>query len=354
MKTQFATAALQLPRSSAATYDGLFFRSSLDAEGAVPATAPYNLCPDIIRSSTPIADAGTVLASAQSWQTLYDCTPQPGSNYYYLRVMNGAASGGDSGQLGLYCAPAQLILFPSTWKNQPLTTPTGRETVSVSAAPGAIGVGSEPFLLDPLPPLVDSSFHALVAQSVETRHPVPTVTEWTQMSQLLQQALCFGFRNMVYVDPAANEWLHRVAITIPSGLEEPGTLQLTLTAAGFTGCTLGLLADRFTDAQQEIVLKPVQMTSSFMTGIQITLTPGFSASLAVQYWNSGRIPPTPGSSITLTTSYVVPNAQIDEAQRKGVLDSRYARQVARQMGIQTQPQAVVPLGAVSFVASSPS
>jgi hypothetical protein len=346
---------------SASTYDGFFLRDNLASGGQVPAAPPYNQCPDIIQSGSPIPNAQSTLSAISSWQTIYDCQPVIGApNYYYLRGMNGTApQGAETFQLKLFWAPAQLILFPATWKNNPLTAATGGETVAVTADPGHIGVGDEPFLWQAPPAPTGSTFYSLVAQAVGANGVTPPLpTDWIGMSQLLTQQLSVGFRNMVYVDPSAPAWAHQVGVTIPSSVSEKASLRLMVTASGFTGCSLGLIADRFTSEQEMIALRPVQLTDGFTTGIQFTADPGFTSQLTVQCWNPGSAVPA-GSTITLLVSALVPENAIADAIRRGALHSRYSRQMFAEGSVDPQvgvgPQPLLPLGTVSFVAGpSPS
>jgi hypothetical protein len=333
--------------ASASTFDGFYFRGSLGSKGTVPAAPPYDLCPDIVRSGTPIPDAQAALSTAESWQTLYDCEPAIAiRNFYYLRGMNGAIAP-VSDALRLYWAPAQLILFPPTWRNQPMAAASGDETVEVSARPGEIGVGGEPFVWTPPPLPAGSTFHSFVAQASGAGSEPVTANDWIGMSQLLTQRLDLGFRNLAYVDPGAAAWLHRLGITIPGTVGEPATLMLTVTASGFAGCTLGLLVDRFTAEQEMIALEPVTLADGFTTGLRFTLEAGFTGNLTVQCWNPGPAVAA-GSAITLSVSYVVPEARIAEAVQRGGLDSRSSAQVAD--AAQVGPTPVLPLGSVSFVA----
>lgn len=328
------------------TYDGFYFRNNLQSNGDVPSTGPYNVTPDIVGSSEPIPDAQSKLATPASWKTSYDTDPVPGAaNYYYVRGLNGATTAVSSAPVSLYYAPAELILWPSTWKNHPLHTASGRDTVTVSAQPGAIGVGSEAFVWRASPLSGDSDFYALVAQAAPA---IPAVNRWTDMGALLTQDLGFGFRNTVYVNGSAQAWTHRLGLNIPASFDAPGQIMLTLTTAGMSGATIGVLANVFGSDQKVIAILPAQVTQdSFATGIQVTLEPGFSASLAVQYWSGGATPAA-GSTITLTASYVLPPSEVLTAATRGLIDSAHDR-FLQSVHAGIQPQATVLLGSATFI-----
>jgi hypothetical protein len=145
--------------------------------------------------------------------------------------------------------------------------------------------------------------------------------------------------------------LERMGISIPLTLGESGTLQFMLTSAGLVGDTLGLIVDQYTPEQKVVQILPTQITQEEeLFGVQATIDPGFTASLAVQYWNTSKQVPARGSTITLSVNYVVPKDQLDAALLMGVIDSRLGQEIARQLGHDVKPQAVAPIGAVTFVA----
>lgn len=351
MTSRFSRSGAAVRLGTASTYNGFYLRDNLASNGVVPALAPYNQCPDIIQSKTPIADPETTLSTLESWDRVYRTEPEPGVNYYYARGLNGAPSGTFQGEMSLFWTPAELLLFPSLWKNSPLLTSSGGETVPVTAAAGHIGVGAEPWLLSwPSPGQHGgSTFTSFIAQNLAA--PIPTISSWIDMSQLMTQQLAFGWRNAVTFNPVANEgmMLQRMGITVPGTVGESGTLQLVLTATGFVGGTVGMIADRYTPEQKAVQILPTAISQDGQSiGLQVTLDPGFQARLTVQYWNTGDSVPAPGSTLTLTASYVVPTAQVERAVSAGVLDSRYSQAIARQLGV--GPQQVAPVGAVTFVA----
>jgi hypothetical protein len=189
-----------------------------------------------------------------------------------------------------------------------------------------------------------------VAQNLA--QPIPSVSDWIEMSQLMTQALNFGWRNTATFDPVANEgmMLSRLGLTLPGTVGEAGTVQLVLTANGFVGDTIALVADCYTPEQKAIQIMPTKITQDGGSlGVQVTLDPGFCTLLTIQYWNTSGKVPSAGSTLTLTAGYLVPNQRVERALTAGVIDSRQSLQVARQVGI--GPQAIAPLGAATFVAS---
>jgi hypothetical protein len=346
------SATLQITKTTTAvssaaavkTFDGFYFRNNLESDGEVPSAGPYDLCPDIIGSDVPIANAQSMLATPASWKTSFLTDPEYGANnFYYVRGLDGGTSPAEA-QLSLHYAPSELILFPSTWKNNPLHTANGLDSVSVSAQPGAIGVGSQPFVWNPRQPQGDSDFYALVASAGS---PPPDVRSWLQMGVLLTGALNIGFRNTLYVGADESNWVHRVGLHIPASFEVPGQLMLMVSTTGMTGATIGVLANVFNGDRQPIVILPSQVTGDSTTsGIEITLDPGFSASLAIEYWK-GSGTPAPGSTITLSASYAVPDHELVEVSSRGLINGGRDRFIQQALGIQPTP--MIPLGSVTFI-----
>lgn len=355
MNIQVATATARPQLGTAATYNGFYLRDNLAAKGQVPALSPFGLCPDIIGSSVPIPNAQTVLSSQDSWQTIYEVKPAPGTNYYYVRGLNGSSQQ-FQGQVSLYGIPAQLLLFPSLWKNSPLSTLSELDTVSVSAAPGHIGVGSDAFLLQwpsAQGQARSSTFCSFIAQNLAGA--ITPINDWLALSQLFTQQLNFGWRNSVTFDPVADDgMLQRIGLSVPLSVSESATLQIIVTASGMAGDTISLLGDCFTPEQRQIVLLPSKVTDPYSAGVQVTLDPGFETSLAIQYWNTSGNVPAAGASITVTVNYVVPTSRVERAVSLGVLDSGYSRAASRQLGatVGVNPQQVAPVGAATFIVGS--
>jgi len=345
MSTTFASDAAPALPGTASTYDGLYVRNNLKSQGTLPAVAPFNASPDIIQSSSPVATPQKTFGTVSSWNTIYPTAPTPGKNYYYVRGLNGSTDEFD-GQISLYWTPAQLVLFPSAWKNRPLLTTAGQEGAAVQAAAGFIGVGEDGFVLDtsvqslPNP----NSFYSFVAQN--NAAPIPAISSWLEMSQLLTQQLGIGFRNMLTFDPTEGPLLARLGLDIPMSVGESATLQINISAQGIpAGDTVGLIGDCFTPEMQAILLQPVTTTgNSYVAGIQVNVDPGMSTSIAFQYWNTSNQVPPPGSTLTLNVYYVVPPEKYGKALQLGVLDSKYAQATAA--GV--DPQQVVLVGQVNF------
>jgi hypothetical protein len=349
----FATPRRAVATPVATTYPGFYLRNSLGCTGAVPSPGPFDLCPDVIQSPTIVGDPQATFSTPASWSTAYATQPDLGqANYYYVRGLNGLAEQVKT-QLSLYWAPAQLILFPASWQNNKLSTASGRQTVSVSAGAGAIGVGGEPFVWTPGAPS-GSDFYALVAQAVDTggTNPIPTITSWLDMAALLTQDLGFGFNNTRYIDPDAATWSSYLGLSVPPSLPSSGQVLISLSSTGFSGGTVGILANQFGSNQQPIVLAPTALGPGQLSGITVTLDPGFSATFTVEYWAGTGTAPAAGASINVTAYYVIPPSEAASAATAGLVDGVRNRFLQERLGVGPTQMAV--LGSASFVVATPT
>lgn len=332
------------------TYPGFYFRNHLGGNGDVPNSGPYEACPDIIGSQTPIANPQATLGTQLSWNTSYVTDPVYGAtNYYYVRGIDGGADGVTALPVSLYAVPSQLILFPSTWQDSPLQTSKGASTVSVSAKPGDIGVAGEAFVFTPERPVGQSDFYAFVSQATAA---IPPVAKWEDMAGLLTDDLGLGFRNTLDVDPNATNWVHTLGLNIPASFEK-ATILLTLSTTGMTGATVGLFANIFDSDNQPIQILPTTIPQDpFLTGLQLTLSGGVSGMLGV-YYMAGASLPAAGSTITLSAYYVVPENNVLTLASQGRIDARrnrFLRTALAPAGI--QPQTTMLLGSATFLVNS--
>jgi len=332
------------------TYQGIYVRNNLVAQGTVPEQPPFNLCPDIIHSDSQVP--ANTFATPASWQQMYSTDPIIGAqNFYYVRGKNGA-SAPDTGTMALYWAPAQVFNFPAAWKGNALTTLSGGESSAVSASGGNIAVGDEPFVWTPASVPFGSSYFNFVCQSVDRANPnpIPTIGSWLDLSNLLSNKPGFGFRNTAVVDGAAPSWMHRQMLSVPANFS-PAQLQLVLSAQGFTGTTVGLLCDMFTPSGQVIAIDPVNVVGDgIIVGTTATMEPGYQTSLAIVCWNpSGSL--SPGSSLTLSMTYAVQTgADLEFAMTNGLLRYQHEQGIGSS---RIGPTPVATVASITFMVGAP-
>jgi hypothetical protein len=153
-------------------YQDLFLRDNITDTGSIPSTGPPCESPDII----PYQDATLDFPTAQQTYTAKTDIGMPivspGINNIYLRAYN-PGSQASSGYVQLFYSAASLLLLPSQWVNQPVTTaglastaPLQDATNSQTIAPSTIALGEPPFLLTSLP--IDSNDHYCFIAIVQT------------------------------------------------------------------------------------------------------------------------------------------------------------------------------------------
>jgi len=328
-------------------YSGIYLRNNLASQGTIPAQGPLNLCPDIIQSDSAVTDPAKEFGSQQSWGQMYGTDPTIGvANYYYVRGMNGSTSS-DTGTMSLYWAPAQVFNFPSAWKGNELNTAKGHGTTPVSAGPGKIAVGADPFLWTPGPLTAASTYVNFVCRSVDQANPnpIPVVGSWLDLANLLANNPGTGFRNSAVVDGTAATWTHRQVLSVP-GFVSSTQVQIMLLAQGFSGATVGLLCDTFTPSRQIIEIPPTQVAGDgIVAGIMVQLEPGYQTSLAITCWNPSGV--SPGSTLSLTITMPIQGTDMDFALSHGL--ARYQRG-SREARI--GPTAVATLANVTFMAGA--
>jgi hypothetical protein len=330
--------------TSATSYNGFYFRNNLAGNSEIPSNGPYNLCPDIIQSDMMIDDPTQILGSSQSWANTYNAEPGGGSNYYYLRGTNPNNAPVDA-NLNLYFCPAQLILLPETWQNNKLSTSTGLSTVTVHAGAGQTAVATEPLLWPDAPAPTSSDFYSLIAQASDSDNPdpVPTVTSWIDMSDLLNNNLGYGFRNTCYVPSDMATWARNFQLTIPADITNPGTLQIMLTATGFTGNSLALASD-----SSDINIDKLQVPrDGFSVSTQFNPTAGSSISLSLNYWSEATSFPASGATITVSALYLVEQNDVHEAGTRGTVKHAVSKLASEAVGMPVKTW--ILLGCATFV-----
>lgn len=341
-------------QSTPSFYPGIFLRNNLQGTNALPSPGPFELCPDIIQSPSPISNFQAVLSSPASYAESFNTQPVLGeTSYYYVRGKNGGRKPA-AGTVFLYAAPAQLISFPETWQDNPIPSP-GSQPPTIEAAADAVAVASSAFVWqDPPAPTCGSDYYTLVARFDDSTHsnPTPTIATWQDMSALATNNLRFGFSNVSSIGPGETSWVRRQMLTIPASLPGPAQLLLTLSISGFAGAVIGLIADTFNTDQKPILIDPVTVpaTGSLTFGIDVAVQPGVTTSLAVQCWNEQV--PAAGSSIVLSADYVVPPDEREAARARGLIDSGYrlqARPITGAAEAAIEPESLLFLGSCNLV-----
>ncbi|WP_223529963.1 hypothetical protein [Pseudomonas sp. GL-R-19] len=338
-------------RSTAGAKD-IYLRNNLASKGSVPFSPPLGLCPDIIQSETPVPGFENEFSSIDSWQKSYNVEPAGGRpNYYYVRGMNGSqVTPTDS--FSLYYSQAQVFMLPASFKGNLLSTESGAEASAVTAPPGHIGVGEQAFVWTP--PLVNrDGYFNLIAQLNSGCHPdpVPPVSNWLDLAKLIGQTPTFGFRNQAVV--SGNQWVRRQELRVPASFASTA-LTITLSATGLTGTTVCLLCDTVAPNQKPIVLGPLTVPADGqLTGAQFTIPAGYTANLAVQFWNLDNVQVAPGSTLRVTFGYpVTTGAEFERAVQEQLVNHSFHDELSQPLSASIQPKAMAIVSQLTFTTGS--
>ena len=327
-------------------YQGFYLRNNIKCTGALPAVFPYDACPDVIQSIAPLTNPSQLLGSASAWQQTYNAAPNIGSdNYYYLRGKNGTELP-TKNQLSCYYAPAQLVPFPGTWQANQLLSQSGAKTVALNCAGNAIGVAEEPFLWPNTTAPQQADFYTIVTQSnnAQNNNPVPTISSWLDMSELLTQNLGFGFRSTCYVEGNAANWQKGFQLNIPAGITPLSTLTLTISYTGMQGNQLSLSTTPALGAAiQPFTCGP----DNNSTSVSFTQPASYSGVLTLNYANLAGAFPVSGAAISVTLSAIIDQGDALEAGLRGLLQPKMSRALRQDDGMPIQQTVIV--GQVSFV-----
>ncbi|WP_087500121.1 hypothetical protein [Pseudomonas sp. SID14000] len=326
----------------------LYLRNNLASTGSVPFKGPLGQCPDIIQSSEPVANAQNVFSTVSSWEQAYNAQPVAAvPNYYYLRGMNGG-SDNDANAFSLYYAPAQVFLLPATFKGNALCTVSGHESTPVSAPAGHIGVGEEPFVWTP-PALPPDSYFNLIAQVSANAlvATIPSVSDWLDLAKLIGQTPTFGIRTQTPV--TATQWIRRQRLTVPANFST-SPITITLFASGLQGTRVSLLCDTLTSQQVPVLLGPLTLGGDGMqTGATFTLPAGYSANLAVQFWNPDNQKVEAGASLSVTFSYPInPGAELERAIAENLVNLHHYDALGDQGVSAIKPKAMAVVSQMTF------
>lgn len=352
-----SSAAPAPPRVST-TFADFYFRPNLAANNVIPATGPYITCPDIIPWGTDtLADYQKVLATPDSYATSYgNQITETFTNYLYVRGKNGG-SNAVTRQISLYYAPSAIIQWPYLWVQNQLLTDSGAKTSLVSnVAPGAIAVAPDTFEWPNVsPPPAGSDHYCLFSYSTDPENPQPVPGSqsmtYEDMAALIQNQLNIGWLNTVLVDRDAPTWVYSQTLSIPADVDGARDVHVYLQCSGFEGAAVS-----FTGSNQNGASGPIQIPKTtipdddYIVGTTVTLQPGFSCSVAVNFWQQDAAPKS-GATISLEAAYDTPPGDVEAVQRlrsRGLLQDDYV--AALQSGQGLTPSSPVYLGRMKFQA----
>lgn len=329
-----------------ATYNDLYFRTNLQANGTVPQPLPASASPDIIPYGTlPVADPTTFFSGNYNQDVGKDVLLNE-QNFIYARMMNLSGAAAD-GSVSLYYSPASLLLWPSVWMTNQLKTSDGSTSVPVSAASQGIAVTNNPFTWTPSAPN-PGDHYCLISQVITSAHPNilppnPPLTSMDQLANFVCSNPQIGWRNVQTItDPNAPLWQQTVNYT-----QGATTCQvyIFLQCTGVTpGMSVGF--ECATPGPTPMISMPPTVITTNQTqtlGIYTTVPANFSSNITYSLYTNGY--KDQGGSITLQAIYVA--SQGDLSYRHGLPWKSFG--VSAELEAKIGPTLGVPVGSNSMV-----
>lgn len=251
-------------------------------------------CPDIIPfGTTPVGDPYDYFI-VNSWdKDLGKALTAKMQNYIYLRAQN-AAGKQQTGRLYLYWAKASLILYPSLWQDNVITTGNGKDHFEFTVGKDGKLVSSDAlqgtFVWNP-EMLPQNDHYCLIGRIVTPDHPasIPPIGRITDLGKFISENPNFGWRNIAVVDKDTPNY--SFSIDYKQG-DEGGKMNFLLCCTGVPVDAEVSFTARNTSGVQPLVQLPrtkVQ-TSNEEFGIASDVPANWESAIEVDYWTNGKAP----------------------------------------------------------------
>jgi hypothetical protein len=288
-------------------YNDLYMRCNLSDTGSVPRSGVLSSSPDIIPyGTTPVTDPGTFFTNNHSQDVGQSLTANQ-QNYIYTRAYN-YATGPQTGSIYLYYSPASLLLYPSLWSENGLTTSQGVDHVTVSAASAnQIVVSNDPFTW--VPQLISNDHYCMISR-VSTNlnpSPVPQTGDINEFANWISTSGGWAWRNVSIVANGSPTFTQTINYTQGA---TAGILQFVLQCQNVPVGAQVAFSCGTPGPNPLINLPPTTVTngSSFVIGMVSNIPANFVSNISYSYWANGN-PPPPGFQITLIAYYYIPPTQ---------------------------------------------
>lgn len=286
-------------------FNGFLARTNLSDVGGVPSPSPASTCPDIIPTGA-LPDPDPQVTFTNDWFT------DPGENilasqqnFIYVRAKNLAPSA-SGGTVSLYYSPASLLLWPSTWSHNTISTSTNTLTSTLtSTGSGKIAVGVDPFLWTP-PSLSSGDHYCLISRVVTPSQPNPIPADFSTMDQFaswIQNNPNNGWRNVAMVNKDTPTVQVTVQLALPLATATP--LYVVAECVNLpVGSEVQFAAGSPGPVPPLAMPKTAITMSSQILGILTTVPANYSSAVVVSFWNNGN-PVGAGASLSLVAFYPV-------------------------------------------------
>lgn len=353
------------------TFDGIFLRPNLGTQNAaIPASGPYNDCPDIwISGLTPLPNFQTELATAKSYgNQSVNTIVENATNFIYIRGFNSTA-GTLTRTVQLYFTPASAIPWPGMWQNNVILTDQNATSGLISdLGPSSVGVADATFQWVNVPPPQIGDHYCLIAQLNDPENPslnpFPGVSSQIDLSAMITNNLGWGWINTTDV-PSTATFSYTMGVTVPENTPAGTRAYFIFVEAllppnapagaqGFIGYSVSFVLSE-PDAEGNVIqlLPQTIQQNGFVIGVKAILEPGYSATATVTLQSNGNTA-TPGATMPLQIAYDTGQSELERALSLGLVDAR-ATMLARAGAFGSiSPTALIPLGGYTGRAATPT
>lgn len=296
------------------TYNDLFLRDNLSSTGEVPGQGTISTSPDLIPYGTsPVNDPVDFFTDNYGSDVGQDLIANA-QNYLYMRAKN-LSDSATTGSFYLYYSKASLLLYPSQWQNNALSTSSGSNSVPIpSTAAGAIAVGADPFTWQPQ--MINDDHYCLIGRIVTDAHPnpIPATGSIDDFAKYIAGNPGMGWRNVKVIDSGSPTFTMPVQYNQGS---TSGTMSIIMTCTNVPAGAQVAFSCGTPGPNPVINLPQTQVTnaSSFIAGVTSVIPANWNSTITYSYWANGTNPPA-GWNITLMVVYFV--NQENELFEKGL------------------------------------
>lgn len=286
-------------------YDDLYIRATLTDPGNIPRTGMgLSQSPDIIPYGImPVDNPQTFFTGDNFNKVLSKDIIYNAPNYIYNRGINYAAEA-RSGDMYCYYCPSNLLLYPSTWRQNVLYTSTGVDHVRVTAnAANAPFATPEPVVwVAPYPP--PNSHFCMISRVVTEQHPnpIPNTGSYSDFSTWVANNGGIGWRNVTVVAAGSPEILFTSAYD--QG-DEGGLMDVLITATDAPiGSEVWFASGTPLADGKVIQIPPTKITQNPQTwGTQANIPPQWKTTFSGGYRSNGGVPG-PNFDVSLRVQFV--------------------------------------------------
>lgn len=288
-----------------ATYDDLYIRSTLSDPGTVPRSrSGLSSSPDIIPYGIMPVDNPAQFFVNNFNQVVSKDLIYNADNYVYLRGKN-LFNGAQTGKMYSYYVPSNLLLYPSTWRENILYTSTQRDHVEVSAdAKDQPFATPEPLIWKRVPQPAPNFHYCMVSRVVTDEHPnpIPDTGTFSDFAEWVAGNGGIGWRNVRVVDAGSPEILFASDY---DQKEEAGLMDVLITATGAPiGSEVWFSSGTPLPDGKVIAIPPTKITQDPQTwGTQAYIPPQWKTTFNGAYRSNGAGSPKPGFKVSLRIQY---------------------------------------------------